>query len=193
MSKMKLAPAVLLIFILQIGVIFAQQPTGAPGEKRGTGTIVLRAAQLIDGTGAEPVKNGVVVITDDKIVAVGSRETVKIPGGARIIDLGDATLLPGFIDAHTHIIGRVLGDPEEQNQLVHDYDSFGAILGVGNAEKTLLAGFTSIRNVGAPDFQDLALRKAINDGWIAGPRILTAAHTIGITGGHCDENGYKPG
>ncbi len=190
---MKLAVAVLVIFVFQICDISAQQTTGAPGEQRGKGTIVLRAAQLIDGTGAEPIKNGVIVVTDNKITAVGSRETIKIPGGAKIIDLGDATLLPGFIDSHTHIIGRVLGDPEEQNQLVHDYDSFGAILGVGNAEKTLLAGFTSIRNVGAPDFQDLALRKAINEGWIAGPRILTAAHTIGITGGHCDENGFKPG
>ncbi len=101
--------------------------------------------------------------------------------------------MPGFIDAHTHIIGRVLGDPEGQNSRVHDYDSFGAILGVGNAQKTLLAGFTTIRNVGAGNFDDLALRKAINDGWIVGPRILTAGYSLGITGGHCDENGFKPG
>jgi len=166
---------------------------GAPGEQRGKGTIVLRAAQIIDGTGAEPIKNGVVVVTDDKIVAVGISQSIKIPGGARVINLGDATLLPGFIDSHTHIIGRVLGDPEGQNSLVRDYESFGAILGVGNAQKTLMSGFTTIRNVGASDFQDLALRKAINEGWITGPRILTAAHSLGITGGHCDENGYKPG
>lgn len=191
MSKIKFAAALILIFVFQISEINAQ--TGAPGEQRGKGTIVLRAAQLIDGTGGESIKNGVIVVTDNKIIAVGSRETVKIPGGAKVIDLGDATLLPGFIDAHTHIIGRVLGDPEGQNAAVRDYESFGAILGVGNAEKTLLAGFTSIRNVGAPDFQDLALRKAINEGWIIGPRILTAAHAIGITGGHCDENGFKPG
>jgi len=166
---------------------------GASGEQRGKGTIVLRAAQIIDGTGAEPIKNGVVVVTDDKIVAVGTSQSIKIPGGARVINLGDATLLPGFIDSHTHIIGRVLGDPEGQNSLVRDYESFGAILGVGNAQKTLMSGFTTIRNVGASDFQDLALRKAINEGWIIGPRILTAAHSLGITGGHCDENGYKPG
>jgi len=101
--------------------------------------------------------------------------------------------MPGFIDAHTHIIGRVLGDPEQQNSAVRDYDSFGAILAVENAKKTLMAGFTTIRNVGAGKFDDLALRKAINDGWIAGPRIQTAGHSLGITGGHCDENGYKPG
>lgn len=192
MSKIKITLAVLLIFVVQICAVRAQN-TGAPGEQRGKGTIVLRASQIIDGTGAEPIKNGVVVITDDKIVAVGTNASVKIPAGARVINLGDATLMPGFIDAHTHIVGRVLGDPDGQNAAVHDYESFGAILGVGNAEKTLMNGFTTIRNVGAPDFQDLALRKAINEGWISGPRILTAAHAIGITGGHCDENGFKPG
>jgi len=166
---------------------------GAQGEKRGKGTVVLRAAQIIDGTGAEPIRNGVIVVTDDKIVAVGTREAVRIPGGARTIDLGNVTLMPGFIDAHTHIIGRTLGDPEGQNSRVRDYDSLGAILGVGNAQATLLAGFTTIRNVGANGFDDLALRKAINDGWIIGPRMLTAGHSLGITGGHCDENGYKPG
>jgi imidazolonepropionase-like amidohydrolase len=192
MSKTKAVLMVMLIFVCQIWAIYAQQ-MGAPGEQRGKGTIVLRAAQIIDGTGAEPIKNGVVVITDDKITAVGAIGDVRIPNGARIVNLGDATLLPGFIDAHTHIIGRVLGDPEGQNSIVRDYESFGAILGVGNAQKTLMSGFTTIRNVGASDFQDLALRKAINEGWIVGPRILTAAHSLGITGGHCDENGYKPG
>ena len=177
-----------------LGSLHAQQTgTGAPGESRGAGTVVLRASQLIDGTGAVPIRNGIVVVTDNKITAVGASGSVTIPAGARIIDLGDATLMPGFIDAHTHIVGRVLGDPEGQNAAVHDYDSMAAILAVGNAEHTLLAGFTTIRNVGAPNFDDLAIRKAINDGWIAGPRILTAAHSFGVTGGHCDENGFKPG
>ena len=192
MSNLKFFLIAALLFLCQISEISAQQ-FGAPGEQRGTGTVVLKAAQVIDGTGAEPIKNGVIVVTDDKIVAVGTSGSVTIPSGARIIDLGDATLLPGFIDAHTHIVGRVLGDAEGQNSFVHDYNSFGAILAVGNAEKTLLGGFTTIRNVGAPNFDDLAIRKAINDGWIAGPRMLTAGHAIGITGGHCDENGYKPG
>lgn len=192
MSKIKVFLIAILIFVFHIYETNAQQ-MGAPGEQRGKGTVVLRAAQIIDGTGAEPIKNGVVVVTDDKIVAVGTSESIKIPSGAKVIDLGDVTLMPGFIDAHTHIIGRVLGDPEGQNAAVHDYNSFGAILAVGNAQRTLLAGFTTIRNVGANGFDDLALRKAINDGWIIGPRILTAAHSLGITGGHCDENGFKPG
>ena len=188
---MKAFLMIVAIFVSQICQINAQM--GATGEKRGKGTVVLKAAQIIDGTGAAPIKNGVIVVTDDKIVAIGPSSSVKIPEGAKIIDLGNATLLPGFIDAHTHIIGRVLGDPQKQDELTRDYDSFGAILAVGNAERTLMAGFTTIRNVGAPNFDDLAIRKAINDGWISGPRMLTAGHSIGITGGHCDENGYKPG
>jgi imidazolonepropionase-like amidohydrolase len=157
------------------------------------GTVVLRATRLIDGTGAPVVRNGVVVVTDDRIVSVGQQGVVRPPSGARIIDLGDATLLPGFIDAHTHIIGRTLGDPAGDDAAVRDFDSFGAILGVTNANKTLMGGFTTIRNLGAHNFDDLALRKAIGDGFVVGPRMQAAAHSIGITGGHCDENGFKPG
>jgi imidazolonepropionase-like amidohydrolase len=162
-------------------------------EPKGTGTIVLRAARVIDGTGAAPIQNGVVVVTDDKIVFVGSQATVRPPAGARVMDLGDVTLLPGFVDAHTHIIGRTLGDPAGDDALVRDYASFGAILGVANAQKTLMGGFTSIRNVGAGNFDDMALRKAVNDGFVPGPRMQNAGHGLGITGGHCDENGFRPG
>ena len=162
-------------------------------EAKGSGTVVLHAARVIDGTGAAPIQNGVVVVTDDKIVAVGRQGSVTVPAGAKTIELGNATLLPGFIDAHTHVIGRTLGDPAGDDAPVRDFDGFGAILGVANAEKTLLGGFTTIRNVGAPNFDDMALRKAVNDGFVKGPRMQNAGHAIGITGGHCDENGFKPG
>ena len=177
---------------LSLSFVSGQQ-LGAPGEITGKGIVVIKAAQIIDGLGGPPIRNGVVVVSDDKIMAVGSLASITIPAGSRTIDLGDATLMPGFIDAHTHIIGRVLGDPEQSGSAFRDYDSFGAILAVENARRTLMAGFTTIRNVGARNFDDLALRKAINEGWTPGPRILTAGHSIGITGGHCDENGYKPG
>jgi imidazolonepropionase-like amidohydrolase len=134
-----------------------------------------------------------VVVTDDRIVAVGRQGAVTIPAGAKLVDLGDVTLLPGFIDAHTHIIGRELADPQENDALVRDYQATGAIIGVANAQKTLLAGFTTIRNVGAPGFDDMALRKAVNEGNVIGPRMQNAGHAIGITGGHCDENGFRPG
>jgi imidazolonepropionase-like amidohydrolase len=165
----------------------------AAQESKGTGTVVLRAARVIDGTGAAAIQNGVVVITDDKIVAVGAEGRVAIPAGARRVDLGDATLLPGFIDAHVHLIGRELADPGAELQGVKDYPGFAAILGTLNAKRTLMAGFTAVRNVGAQDFYDVSLHKAIDAGYVPGPRMRVAAHSIGITGGHCDENGYRPG
>jgi imidazolonepropionase-like amidohydrolase len=170
--------AVLLAIPLQV---FAQQTT------------VLRAARLIDGTGAAAISNAAIVVTDDRIVAVGSAATVTVPTGARVLDLGDVTLLPGFIDAHTHIIGRTLGDPLADLAVVKDYAAYGAIVGVANARVTLLAGFTTIRVVGTRHFDDMALRQAITDGRVPGPRMQNAGNLIGITGGHCDQNGFTPG
>ena len=183
-----MTPSRLAFFIL----LFAFNALQAQ-EARGSGSVVLRAARLIDGTGSSPIANAGVVVTDDKIVAVGAFASLRIPAGARTIDLGDATLLPGFIDLHTHIAGRTLGDPGWDDASVRDYHSFGAILGVKNLEKTLMAGFTSIRNVGDDNFDDVALRKAVTDGYIPGPRMQVAGHSLGITGGHCDDNGYRPG
>jgi len=173
--------------------IVAQNTAIVPDPPIGKGVVVLKAARLIDGTGKPAIQNGLVVVTDNMITAVGTSSQVQIPAGAKVIDLGDATLLPGFVDAHTHVIGRILGDPNGNAAVVKDYDSFGAIIGTRNADNILLAGFTTIRNVGAPNFDDMALRKAINEGWVPGPRMMAAGHAIGITGGHCDENGFKPG
>ena len=146
-------------------------------------TTVLRAARMIDGTGAQMVSNAVVVVDGDRIVAAGPAATVAVPAGARVLDLGDVTLLPGFIDTHTHIIGRTLGDPLADLAVVKDYASYGAIAGVANARNTLMAGFTTIRVVGSSNFDDMALRQAINDGRVPGPRMQNAGHSLGITGG----------
>jgi imidazolonepropionase-like amidohydrolase len=176
-----------LLAALLLPLSLAAQQTPAKG------TVVLRAARLIDGSGAAPVQNGIVVVTDDRIVAVGASGSVSVPAGARVIDLGDATLLPGFIDAHTHIIGRPLSDPASDIAAVKDIPAYAAIVGVSNARKTLMGGFTTIRVLGSPDFDDVALRQAITNGVVPGPRMQVAAHSFGITGGHCDENGYTPG
>ena len=162
-------------------------------EAAGTGTLVLRAARVIDGTGAAPLANGVVVVTNNRIVAVGRAGSVSVPAGARTIDLGDATLLPGFIDTHVHIMGRPLSDPAGDNSATRDYPGYEAILGVANARKTLMAGFTAIRVLGSSGFGDVALRRAITDGVVPGPRMQVGAHSLGMTGGHCDENGFRPG
>ena len=185
--------SILVFAVVVLGGVISAASQGAPGELKGKGTVVIKAAQIIDGRGGAPIRNGAVVITDDKITAVGPIAGITIPAGSRTIDLGDATVMPGFIDSHTHIIGRVLGDPGRDDADVRDVDSFGAILSVENARRTLMAGFTTIRVVGSPHFDDIALRKAINEGWTPGPRILTAGHSFGISGGHCDENGFKPG
>lgn len=184
---------VLCLIVAYAAAVVAQDFRIVPAEPVGKGVVVLKAARLIDGRGGPVVENSIVVVTDNVITAVGSANSISIPAGARVIDLGNATLLPGFIDAHTHVIGRILGDPSRPGADVRDYDAFGAIIGTRNAKNILLAGFTTIRNVGAGGFDDMALRKAINEGWVPGPRMISAGHSIGITGGHCDENGFKPG
>ena len=150
---------------------------------------VIRAARMIDGTGAPAVRTAVIVITGNKITSVGG----AIPKGAKVIDLGDVTLMPGFIDAHTHLVGRILGEEGWNDSAVRDYEGYTAVRAVGHAEKTLLAGITTVRNVGAERFHDMALRKAIEEGHVRGPRMQNAGYALGITGGHCDENGYRPG
>jgi len=194
--KLKLVALALLVVHSVCVTAVPQTPPSriTPEPPVGTGTVVLKAARLIDGTGSAPIANAVVVVTDNMITAVGAAGQVRVPANARTIDLGDVTLMPGFIDAHTHLIGRVLGDPAGDSADVRDFESFGAILSVEHARATLMAGFTSVRNVGAAGrFDDMALRKAINEGWTPGPRIMTAGHALGIRGGHCDENGFRPG
>ena len=197
MRSYKLIVSALILILSLSTFVLPQNPTAIgirPDPPEGKGVIALRAARLIDGTGAPMVKNAIIIVTNNRISVVGDATSVRIPSGVRVIDLGDVTLLPGFIDAHTHLVGRVLGDPEGDMSAVRDYESFGAILGVLHARDTLMAGFTSVRNVGASGpFDDMALRKAINEGWTPGPRMQTAGHALGITGGHCDENGFRPG
>jgi imidazolonepropionase-like amidohydrolase len=186
MRQSRLPAAILLL--AAASPLGAQQPSPPSAP-----VTVIRAARLIDGTGAAPVRDAVVIVTGDRITAVGTAATVRPPAGATVVDLGDATLMPGFIDMHTHITGRVLGDPLGDDAAARDYPAMDAILSVGHARATLMAGFTTIRNVGSGDFHDLTLRKAIEEGKVAGPRMQAAAHSLGITGGHCDENGYRPG
>ncbi len=168
----------LIVALLFAVAAFAEEPV-----------TVIRAARMIDGTGAPAVQNAVVVITGNKITSIGG----PVPKNATVIDLGDVTLLPGFIDAHTHLIGRVLGEDGWNDSAVRDYEGYTAVRAVGHAEKTLLAGITTVRNVGAERFHDMALRKAIEEGYVRGPRMQNAGYALSITGGHCDENGYRPG
>lgn len=149
----------------------------APAPKR----TVIRAGRMLDVRTGRMVQNPEIVIEGDRIVSVGAATAAN----AQAINLPNLTLLPGLIDAHTHLTG----DPYH-----FGYQELGisaareALYGAKYARITLLAGFTTVRNVGANGYSDVALRDAINDGDIPGPRMLVSGPALGITGGHCDNN-----
>lgn len=165
----------------------------APAAVRAPVVVAIKADRMFDGTGAPMVRGGaVVLVSDDRIVAAGPAARVEIPPAARVVDLGDVTLLPGFLDMHVHIAGRPLSDPRADQSGTRDLPTYLALRGVDNARRTLLAGFTTIRTAGSGEFADVALKQAIDEGFVMGPRIQPATYATGITGGHCDENGLKP-
>ena len=160
---------------------------GAAGK-----TTVLRAARMFDGKSGKITSPGVVVVTDGKITGTGAN--ASIPADAEVVDLGDATLMPGFIDAHTHL---TMTDSYDWRKTFIDAlqepIAEMAIASTVNARKTLLAGFTTVRDVGSRYQLDVGLRNSIRKGIVIGPRMLVSVHAIGATGGHCDENGYRQG
>jgi len=145
----------------------------------------ITADRLIDVESGTVVRNAVVIVDGDTIVRAGSTNEINIPSDAKVIALGDQTLMPGLMDMHVHLTS---------DAGVHGYNRLSvslpdaAINGVSNAKKTLMAGFTTVRNVGAPGFADVALKNAIKDGKVPGPRMFVSGPSIGVTGGHCDNN-----
>ena len=179
------------LLALAAGLLVGASPAAQSAEAaQAPETIVLKAAHLFDSTGTALKDRATLVVRGDRIVSVGS---AAAPAGARVVDLGDATILPGFIDAHTHltlefqkdyyhfIYNRLMRFPAEQAMYAAMY-----------ARRTLEAGFTTVRNVGANDFVDVGLRNAINAGVAEGPRILTAVHGVGSPGGHFDDYSFPP-
>jgi imidazolonepropionase-like amidohydrolase len=180
-----------IAFVMKGGVV-----QSLPRAKRGDvaqepaapAAVVVRAARMVDVERGVVVSPGVVVVDSGRIRSVGAS---ALPAGAETIDLGDLTLLPGLIDAHTHLTA----DYDRGWELRPAVETPGdrALRGARNARITLRAGFTTVRDLGASDFADVALMRAIDDGWVPGPRMIPAGHAIGITGGHCDETGWAPG
>jgi len=152
-------------------------------------TLYIRAGQLIDVDTGERLADPAIVVRDGRIVEVGGSANVEQPDGSRLVDLSGMTLLPGLTDAHVHLTSdhskhgyRRLADSVPRQTLT----------GARNARTTLMAGFTTVRNVGAPGFSDVALRDAIADGDVPGPHLLVSGPPVGITGGHCSDNNLLP-
>ena len=152
-------------------------------------TVVVTADHMVDVISGKTIDYPAVFIVDGRITSVADARTVKWASTVRHIDLAGKTILPGLIDMHVHL--TVLAEIGGYRRLQHT-DSFWSAVSVANARKTLKAGFTSVRNVGSSDFQDVGLREAIDGGWVEGPRITTATYAIGATGGHCDNNSLPP-
>src|SRR5881398_431505 len=177
--------ALLVLLFAMLLVLTGSARAQAPA---GTRTI-LRPWRALDVRTGELRSNQAVVIEGEKIVQIGSASEVKAAAVDTTIDLPEATLLPGLIDMHTHLT-------MDLNSL--GYSGLGistareALHGARNARRTLEAGFTTVRNLGAFDYSDIALRDAINDGDVIGPRIVASGPALGITGGHCDENLLPP-
>ncbi len=172
MSTIRYVVAAAVLFVFASMPAMADQAT------------VIKAGSLFDSKSGRVTRNAVIVVEDERIVAVGGAG-LTVPQDAEIIDLSDSFVMPGVMDMHTHVVGNV-----DRYFFAGYFQSphRATIGGVVNAEKTLMAGFTTIRNVGAGDYADIALRNAIDAGEIPGPRMAVSGPSLGITGGHCDDN-----
>jgi imidazolonepropionase-like amidohydrolase len=178
---------------LVVAILLALAPTWAQEQKAEGKTVVLKAARLFDGKSDGLVTPGVVVVKGGRILAAGTSAT--IPAGAEVIDLGDATLLPGFIDAHTHLTFMYTEDYKQKElDRLEKTIAEQALDASVNARVTLMAGITTVRDVGSRDYLDVGLRNAIRNGKVPGPRMLVTVHALSATGGHCDfSQGFREG
>jgi imidazolonepropionase-like amidohydrolase len=149
----------------------------------------ITADAMIDVAAGERIENVALVITDGKIAAVGAASDVQKPDGAKHVDLGGLTIMPGMMDMHVHLSGDAttpffasMGDSVPRQ----------TVIAVRNAKRTLMAGFTTVRDVGASGYSVIAVRDGVNAGDIDGPRIWAVGNALGITGGHCDNNFLPP-
>jgi imidazolonepropionase-like amidohydrolase len=175
--------------LLAAASLLAAATAAAPAAA--TETVVVTAARMVDVLAGRMVEEPVVVITDGRIVSVVGRGGARpvIPAGAKRIDLPGKTILPGLIDMHVHLDSSPLYGPYDALQFT---DQFGTVLGVRHAREMVEAGFTTVRNLGSANYSDIAYKQAIDAGHLVGPRIVPAAHSLGATGGHCDQTFLPP-
>src|SRR5215469_10151616 len=187
MIEVKIRAFLLTLSVAAVTISDAAQERGSNQQKR----VVLHAARLLDVKAGTTPLDQVVVIVGDKIITVGPAKWLKPTADDERIELPSATVLPGLIDCHVHLTG-------EPNQLdlgpggLHISYPRRALIGARNARITLEAGFTTVRNVAADGYSDVALRDAVNEDDVPGPRILASGPALSITGGHWDENYLAP-
>ncbi len=172
-----------LVWVPKESVITKEQKQDVPVVQ------VIKVDRLITGDGHE-IQSAVVVVSGDRITAAGPSAQVKIPQGAKVIDLKGHTLMPGFMDAHTHLTS--IDDDGGDLAVLKETPAHSAIYATINARKTLEAGFTTVREAGSLGYVDVALRDIINRGLTPGPRIHASGPSLGTTGGHADINGWSP-
>jgi imidazolonepropionase-like amidohydrolase len=172
--------ATVLCFAVGSSIVFGQTAKPPAGART-----LVRAGHLLDVKMGKILDGQTIVVTGDTISSVASTSSVPTQPGDTVVDLGNMTVMPGLIDVHTHITGEPNFDPYFE---LTQTDAKEAIQGVVNARTTLMAGFTTIRNVGAGGYTDVDLRDAINQGQVPGPHMQVSGPALGITGGHCDEN-----
>jgi imidazolonepropionase-like amidohydrolase len=176
----RLFAAITLLLLALSTSAFAQE-TAAPASQR----VVVHAGKVLNVSSGKTFNDQAIVIDQGKIVSIGPMAQANRSSGDRVIELPNATVLPGLTDAHTHLTGN----PQDVGlQALTISIPRSTLIGAHNARLTLEAGFTTVRNVGADGYSDVALRDAINAGDVPGPRMLVSGPPLGITGGHCDEN-----
>jgi len=168
--------------LLSLGLI-----TNAHADEDAPKVTVIKAGQILDVRTGKMLKNKFIIVDGERIRAVATLKDMEEMEDENVnfIDLSDLTVLPGLSDSHVHLTGSA--DLHGYKRLTVSTPR-AAITGVRNARRTLMAGFTTVRNLGAPGFTDVALMEAIDDGDVPGPRIIPAGRSLGITGGHCDNN-----
>ncbi len=152
-------------------------------------TVVVTADHMVDVATGRTLDRPELVVVDGRITAVGTQGQVSEPAGADHVNLAGMTLLPGLIDMHVHLDSEPYWGGYNHLRFT---DSFWAVLGAKTTHDDLYAGFTTVRNVGSPNYDDVALMQAVDEGIIQGPRIVPATNLIGSTGGHCDDNNLPP-
>ena len=182
-------PTLMRATLMIAGLITALESASGQAQRTPAPVVLIRAARLVDGRGGEPLAPAMVRVEGDRIAAIGS--SLPVPPGARVIDLGDATLLPGFIDLHTHLTGR--SDVHWEDALLKTTPAEEALWGAHWAHVTLMAGFTTVRDMGPNwPYTDVALRNAIDAGAVPGPRMLVAGAYVSSTGGAGDASQFSP-